>query len=389
MVVARRSGESAAGPKSESCARRGESGWAVKEKPATAAPGGRASSSRRSEGQKRLDVAGRRGQRDRAGVAAVGIEREHGLEARAREGLRLEAADETLERGVREKEKRLERGERPLELHALGEGGRRDARLERPRIDAARGGVQGAADLAETARDFALGKLREVADRVQSPAVERRGRLEGGSESRERQRREKGRLFAFGDDGRRVGKTRGDARGELGARHADARGQERLLRGDPERARECHTERRHPSPFGRGGRGEGRAAVGSGFFSPSPRPSPGGRGGRNLSIGCPSSSRYTTPPPSSSTRGEKASATSSSASCAARSPARSRPRASSFGRIARACGSVMPGSMPARRARRVAATTRAALPLPSQTTTASSFSSGSLRSRAASGKSGT
>jgi hypothetical protein len=49
----------------------------------------------------------------------------------------------------------------------------------------------------------------------------------------------------------------------------------------------------------------------------------------------------------------------------------------------------MPGSMPVRRALRVAAMTRAALPLPSRIATASSFSSGSLRSRAASGKSGT
>ncbi len=55
----------------------------------------------------------------------------------------------------------------------------------------------------------------------------------------------------------------------------------------------------------------------------------------------------------------------------------------------RAWGSVMPGAMPALRALRVAATTRAALPLPSKIATASPFSSGSLRSRAASGKSGT
>src|SRR5262249_45521494 len=49
----------------------------------------------------------------------------------------------------------------------------------------------------------------------------------------------------------------------------------------------------------------------------------------------------------------------------------------------------MPGSIPTLRALRVAEETRAAVPLPSQMTTASSLSSGSLRSRAARGKSGT
>ena len=103
----------------------------------------------------------------------------------------------------------------------------------------------------------------------------------------------------------------------------------------------------------------------------------------------PSTSRKTTPSPPSSTRGEIVPAASSSASCAARSPAASRGRARRFGRSARACGSVKPGRMPARRALRVAATTRAAVPLPSQTATASSASAGSPRSRAARGKSGT
>ena len=48
----------------------------------------------------------------------------------------------------------------------------------------------------------------------------------------------------------------------------------------------------------------------------------------------------------------------------------------------------MPGSIRTLRALRVAEETRAAVPLPSQMTTASSLSSGSLRSRAAKGKSG-
>src|SRR5262249_47383148 len=190
------------------------------------------------EGQERLDVAARRGQRDRARVESIGIESERGLQARARESLRLEAADETFEGGVREKEKRLERGERPLELHALGEAGPRDARLRGPRGEGAGGGGERAGGLAEAARDLAFGKIREIADRAKAPAVERLGDLEGGAEAREGQRREEGRLLALGDDGRRVGKSRGDARGELGGCDADARGKERLLGGESDRAGE-------------------------------------------------------------------------------------------------------------------------------------------------------
>src|SRR5215470_14687854 len=76
------------------------------------------------EGQKGLGVAGRRGKSDGARVAAVGVELQGNLEARAREGAGFQARKEALERGVGEKEKRLEGGERPLEVHALGEGRR-------------------------------------------------------------------------------------------------------------------------------------------------------------------------------------------------------------------------------------------------------------------------
>ena len=98
-------------------------------------------------------------------------------------------------------------------------------------IDAARGRVELAADLAEAAGDFALGQLGEVADRVEAPALERRGDLERGGELLERQRREETRLLSLRDDGRRVGQARGDARGELGRGDADARGQRGLFRG--------------------------------------------------------------------------------------------------------------------------------------------------------------
>ena len=190
------------------------------------------------EGQERLDVARGGGQRDRADVVAVGVELDRDFQARAREGLRLEAADEALERGVRDEEEGLERGEGPLEVHALGEGRRREVGLERARVDAARGRVEVAAGFAEAAGDFALGQLREVADRVEPPAVERRGDLERGGELLERQRREKARLLAFGHDGRRVGQPRRDARRELGRRHAHARGQQCFLRRAQDVARE-------------------------------------------------------------------------------------------------------------------------------------------------------
>jgi len=103
----------------------------------------------------------------------------------------------------------------------------------------------------------------------------------------------------------------------------------------------------------------------------------------------PSMSMKTMPLPASSMRGEKVSATSMSASCAVRSHSASRLRAMSFGMIERACASVMAGRIPFFRARRVAATTCALPPLPSTTAIASSRSDGSLRRRAASGKSGT
>ena len=103
----------------------------------------------------------------------------------------------------------------------------------------------------------------------------------------------------------------------------------------------------------------------------------------------PARSRKATPSPASSTRGETLSAASSSASWAARSHSASRARATSLGQIARACASVMPGWMPAARAGRLAATRWAALPLPSQTASASRARSGSLLRRAARGKRGT
>ena len=226
IVVARRSGERAAGPKRESWARRGWSGCAVKVKPATGAPGGRASSSRRTSVRSVLTS------RVGAGSAIARASQPSGssfrvtsrrAQARACDSRRC---DEPLERRVA---RRRGRARATTSGHSRSmpseKDGRRQAGLERARIDAARGGVELAAELAQAARDFAFRQVREVADRADAPALERLGDLDLGSEARERERREEARLFAFGDDGGRVGEARGDARGELGGGDADARGQ--------------------------------------------------------------------------------------------------------------------------------------------------------------------
>ena len=257
----------------------------------------------------------------------------------------------------RDEEEGLEGGERPLEVHALGEG--------RAAADRARAG----AGRCRARRRGARGRPRRGGSRLRPRAASRSRRSsECPSGPASRRSRARGR-------GARAAAGRGSAAPRLrGRRWASRAGQRRRAR---RASRRRHRRARAASAFS-AARRMSRAISASVFeFRIS-----------NFEFR-PSSSRYTTPSPSSSTRGEKASATSSRASSAARSQARSRPRATSLGTIARAWGSVMPGSMPARRALRVAATTRAALPLPSQMTTASSFNSGSLRSRAARGKSGT
>ena len=79
------------------------------------------------ERQESLDLARRRGERDRARVAAVRVELQRGLELHAGEALGFQALDETLQGRVAEKEEGLERDERPFEVHAFEKvgGGRR------------------------------------------------------------------------------------------------------------------------------------------------------------------------------------------------------------------------------------------------------------------------
>src|SRR6202162_4002320 len=92
------------------------------------------------ERQEGPDLARGRGERDRARVAAVRVELQGGFELHAGEPLRFQALDETLQGRVAEKEKGLERDERPFEVYALREVERGQTRLERTRVYSARGG---------------------------------------------------------------------------------------------------------------------------------------------------------------------------------------------------------------------------------------------------------
>ena len=342
------------GPKSESCARRGRSGCATNEKPTTGAPGGVFSRSRRISVSIVFDVARRRRQVDAARVVAVGIERQRELEPLAGEALDLHPLRQAVERGVGDEEERLERDERPLQLHPFAKLRRQRARHERTRIDAARGPVQLASDLAEAAGDFAFGKLGEIADRCRGPSA-------AASPPLRARARDASAAAARGTSASSPGATTVGDFGSSAATRAAS-----LLAAMPTRA---------GRPIAVARRAIGRARASSSSLA------------KCRSI--PVTSRNTTPSPASSTRGENVSATSSSASCAVRSHSASRPRAMSFGRSERACASDSPGWIPFFRARRVAATMCALLPLPSTMPTASLSRSGSLRSRAASGNIGT
>src|SRR6202162_6381120 len=94
------------------------------------------------ERQQSLDLARRRGERDRARVAAVRVELQGGFELHAGEPLRFQALNETLQGRVAEEEKGLERDERPFEFHALREVGRGQSRLARARGSPPRGGLK-------------------------------------------------------------------------------------------------------------------------------------------------------------------------------------------------------------------------------------------------------
>ena len=156
IAVASFSGEMAVGPKSESWARRGRSGMGDDREADDRRAGRRFLEIETEQRQHRLHVARRRGELDGARVKAVRLEHQRQLEAAAGEALHLHPLREAIERGVGDEEERLERDERPLELHPFAELRRQRARDQRPRIDAARGVMQLASELAEARGDFRL-----------------------------------------------------------------------------------------------------------------------------------------------------------------------------------------------------------------------------------------
>src|SRR5262249_31307830 len=92
--------------------------------------------------------------------------------------------------------------------------------------------------------DLAFGKFRELADRLETPALERFRNLERRRELAERKRRQKRGFPSGRDDSRRFRKARRNARRELGGGDAGARREAGLFRREKQIAAE--TERGRP-----------------------------------------------------------------------------------------------------------------------------------------------
>ena len=282
------------------------------------------------------------GRRDRARVVPFGVElQRRAPDARHASAWRLEAPDEPFERGVADEEKRLERDERPLELHALrerraAEGAARAGADRSPRAVAWSSRPSSPRRLATSpSGSFASSPIEWMPQRSSvSPSSICGARLASGSGARKRA------SCPAGTTRRRVGQPRGHARRELRRRDPDT------APAVPHFSTAAMTVAAE-SQFS--GSPKDRTAAGS---------PPGSRRGPDRGL----------PLPASSTRGEKPSATSSSASWAARSLSASRPRAIRSGMERAGLRQGQAGADPGAFApARVAATTRAALPLPSKT----------------------
>ena len=235
-VVASLSGDRAAGPYIVSCASRGRSGWATKEKPATGAPGGRASSSRRTRVSRVLTSrvgAGRSIDRDWWPSGSSRSSRPRRMQAKPRDSRRWQrrsrAARPTNRKGSR-------RDQRPLEAHPLVEGGRRLARHQGPGIDSAGRRVQLAAEPSQPARHPRRRQAGEVAHRAHAPALEGLGHVHLGRQALEGQGSEEGGLLARGHDHRRLGQAGGHPRRQLARRDSHPRRQAGRLGGVHQRA---------------------------------------------------------------------------------------------------------------------------------------------------------
>jgi hypothetical protein len=108
------------------------------------------------------------------------------------------------------------------------------------RIDSAGGRVQRAAGLSQAARHSRPGQPCEIADRADAPALQGGGEIHLRRQAGERQRRQEGSLLPVRDDDRRLGKPRGDPRGELARSDPGPRRQARGLRGREQGARQLY-----------------------------------------------------------------------------------------------------------------------------------------------------
>ncbi len=195
-----------------------------------------------------------------------GFEGELEGEAGAAQAAQLEPPADPVEGRMREKEERLERHQRPLELAAFGEIGRRLAGEQRPWVDAARDGVELRTLGPQPAHHFGGGEAGKVADRRQPPAGERLAQPELGREPRQRQGRQEAGFTTGRDDawisgvgaiGASSGASglRGHLRGQLAAGDADPRRESRAPGRGGERTAELALRR----PVRCGGRGGAKA----------------------------------------------------------------------------------------------------------------------------------
>src|SRR5437762_2054940 len=116
---------------------------------------------------------GRRAERQRAGVAAVVVEAEREIDARAADTRKTEPRERTLDEAAQHEQERLEVVERVLERQRLLH--RRGQRLgsERPLVDPARRTHERRARGAEPRGDFGGGQAGEIAEPMDAPALER------------------------------------------------------------------------------------------------------------------------------------------------------------------------------------------------------------------------
>ena len=164
----------------------------------------------------------RRGKVDGPAVKTVRLQAQGQFQTGAGKSLQLHSPGQTIECSAGNEDERLERDQRPLQVHSFAKLGEWLPGLQRLGIDATRRPVQVTSALAKTGRYFALRKSGQLADRCQSPALKHFRSLELGRQTGQGQGSEKTRFTSGGYDGRRVRQLRGDARRQLARGNSDA-----------------------------------------------------------------------------------------------------------------------------------------------------------------------